>query len=89
MTADPRFQRSDRIRLEHASAAAGAATARMLDRSGKPLNVPVVVTEREDTSGEFKWIVADATLAPLAPGDYAVELTLDETRVVTAFKIVP
>jgi VWFA-related protein len=89
MTADPRFQRSDRIRLEHASTAAGTVTARMLDRAGKPLSVPVQVTEREDTSGEFKWIVADATLAPLAPGDYAVELTLDDTKVVTAFKIVP
>jgi hypothetical protein len=89
MTADPRFLRSDRIRLEHASTAAGAATARMLDRSGNPLNVPVLVTERDDSSGEFKWIVADAALAPLAPGDYAVELTLDETKVVTAFKVVP
>jgi VWFA-related protein len=89
MTADPRFQRSDRVRLEHATTATGAATARMLDRSGNPLSVPVQVTEREDASGEFRWLVADATLAPLAPGDYAVELTLDETKVVTAFKVVP
>jgi VWFA-related protein len=89
MTADPRFQRSERIRLEHASTAAGTARARMLDRSGNPLNVPVQVTERDDPSGEFKWIVADAALAPLAPGDYAVELTLDDAKVVTAFKVVP
>ena len=39
-TADPRFQRNDRLRLEHATSLAGAATARMLDRNGKPLNVP-------------------------------------------------
>lgn len=89
MTADPRFQRSERVRLEHATTGAGAASARMLDRSGNPINVPVQVTERQDDSGEFRWLVADAALAPLAPGDYAIELTLDDAKVVTAFKVVP
>jgi VWFA-related protein len=89
MTADPRFQRSERIRLEHATTAAGTATARMLDRAGNPLSVPVQVTERQDESGEFRWLIAEAMLAPFAPGDYAIELTLDDTKVVTAFKVVP
>jgi VWFA-related protein len=89
MTADPRFLRSERLRLEHATTAAGVATARLLDRAGKPMQVPVQVTERQDQSGEFRWVVADATLAPLAAGDYAVELTLDDAKVVTAFKVVP
>lgn len=89
MTADPRFLRNERLRLEHASSAAGVTAARLLDRAGKPLQVPVQVTERQDQSGEFRWIVADATLAPLAAGDYAVEVTLDDARVVTAFKVVP
>jgi VWFA-related protein len=89
MTADPRFQRSERVRLEHATIAAGQPVARMLDRGGNPMNVPVLVSERQDASGEFRWLVADAVLAPLAPGDYAIELTLDETKEVTAFKVVP
>lgn len=89
MTADPRFQRSERIRLEHATTAAGVAAARMLDRAGNPMAVPVQVAEREDESGEFRWLTAEASLAPLAPGDYAIELTLDEAAIVTAFKVVP
>ena len=89
MTADPRFLRSERLRLEHATTAAGVAAARLLDRVGRPMQVPVQVTERQDPSGEFRWIVADATLAPLAAGDYAVEVTLDNAKMVTAFKVVP
>jgi VWFA-related protein len=89
VTADPRFQRSDRLRLEHATTAAGTATARMLDRAGNPLKVPVQVADRQDESGEFRWLVAESVLSPLAPGDYAIELTLDQERVVTAFRIVP
>jgi hypothetical protein len=89
MTADPRFQRSDRVRLEHATTAAGVANARMLDKAGNPLRVPVAVTERQDESGEFRWLVAESVLAPLAPGDYAIELTLDDAKVVTGFKVVP
>jgi hypothetical protein len=89
MTADPRFQRSERVRLEHATTAAGVASARMLDKAGNPLQVPVAVTERPDDSGEFRWLLAEAVLAPLAPGDYAIELTLDDSKVVTAFKVVP
>jgi VWFA-related protein len=89
MTADPRFQRSERVRLEHPTTAAGVASARMLDKAGNPLQVPVAVTERPDDSGEFRWLVAEAVLAPLAPGDYAIELALDDVTVVTAFKVVP
>ena len=89
MTADPRFQRSERVRLEHATTAAGMPTARLLDRSGNPISVPVQVSDRQDASGEFRWLIAEAALAPLAAGDYAIELTLDEAKVVTAFKVVP
>jgi VWFA-related protein len=89
MTADPRFQRSERLRLELATTAAGMPAARMLDRAGNPLQIPVALTDRQDASGEFRWIVVDATLAPLAAGDYAIEVTLDDAKQVTAFKVVP
>ena len=89
VTADPRFQRSDRVRFEFATGAAGVATARMLDRTGKPMQVPVQVSERADETGDFRWIVVDATLAPLAMGDYAIEVTLGEAKQVAAFRVVP
>ena len=89
VTADPRFQRSERVRFEMATAAEGTATARMLDRLGNPMRVPVQVSERPDPSGQFRWIVADATLAPLAAGDYAIEVTLGTAKHVAAFKVVP
>jgi VWFA-related protein len=89
VTADPRFTRNDRIRFEVPTAAAGTATARLLDRLGKPLQIPVQVTERPDPSGAFRWIVLDATLAPLAAGDYGIEVTLEGARQLGAFKVVP
>jgi VWFA-related protein len=88
-TADPRFQRSDRLRFEHATTLSEPPKARLLDRNGNPLNVPVQVTERPDESGAFRWIVVDAALAPFAPGDYAVEVTQGTAKQVTAFRIVP
>ena len=87
-TADSRFQRSDRMRLEFASNT-GDATARLLDRAGKAIQVPVAVSERLDAAEGERWIVADITLAPLAPGDYAVEITADGDSQVTGFRIVP
>jgi VWFA-related protein len=88
-TADPRFSRSDRIRLELATASPGPTSARLLDRVGKPLQVPLQVTERPDPSGGFSWVVVDGTLSPLAGGDYAIEVTHGGARQVTAFRIVP
>lgn len=88
-TADPRFQRSERLRLELATTAPGPATARLLDRNGNQLSVPVQVSERQDGSGTFQWVVVDATLAPFAPGDYAVEVTQGAAKQVTGFRIVP
>ena len=86
-TADPRFQRSDRLRLELATDT-NEPTARLLDRLGKTLQVPVQVSERADADG-IRWIVADVTLAPLAPGDYAIEVTAGGASQVTGFRIIP
>jgi len=88
-TADPRFQRTDRIRLELATSAATPVTARLLDRNGTILTVEPQVSERSDGSNSFKWIVIDLILAPFAPGDYAIDAAQGEARQVTAFRIVP
>jgi hypothetical protein len=89
MTADPRFTRVERVRFEMPTTATGAATGRMLDRMGRPMQIPVQVTEKPDPSGAFRWIVAEAVLAPLAPGDYAIETTLGAAKQVAGFKVVP
>jgi VWFA-related protein len=89
ITADPRFQHSDRIRVEIPTSVSGIPTARMLDRFGKPNQVPVIVTERPEPSTQFRWIVAEAVLAPLAAGDYSIETTVGNAKQVTAFQLVP
>jgi hypothetical protein len=53
------------------------------------LQVPVRVTERTDAAGGLRWIVAEATLAPLAPGDYAIEVVAGDEKQVTGFRVVP
>jgi VWFA-related protein len=88
-TADPRFSRSERIRLELATTVPGTAAARLLDRAGQPLQVPVQVSARPDESGQFRWIVADAVLAPLAPGQYTIEVTLGSLRETFELMLVP
>ena len=89
-TADPRFQRSDRLRLELPTAPGSeTASARLLDRAGNPLNVPVQVSERQEPAADVRWIVVDASLAPFAPGDYAIEVTYADAKLVTGFRVVP
>ena len=88
-TADARFQRSERLRVELPMLTTAPVTARLLDRNGALLPIPVVVSERVDASESFRWAVLDVTLAPLGVGDYALEITNGDTFRVTAFRIVP
>ena len=86
-TADMRFRRSDRLRVEVPSAAA-ATGARLLDRTGKPMPVPVASNTRNDADGS-RWATAELALAPLAAGDYVIEVMADPTRTLVAFRVVP
>lgn len=88
-TADPRFRRHERLRLELPARVSRTVTARLLDRTGKRLAVPAIVSSRPDGSGRTGGIVVDITLAPLAQGDYLVEIMRDEDVLLTAFRIVP
>jgi VWFA-related protein len=88
-TADQRFRRSERLRLELPTSSSMPASARLLDRFAKPLQVPATVAMRDDGSGAFKWVVVDAALAPFAAGDYAVEVTQEGATRVAAFRVVP
>jgi hypothetical protein len=88
-TADPRFQRSERIRLELASSSTEAATARVIAANGQPMTVPVEVSERPDSSGSFTWVVVDLVLAPFGPADYAIDVAQGDARQLTAFRVIP
>ena len=92
-TADLRFRRSDTLRvLMPASPAMAAESARLLDRTGKALAVPVTVEASQDPEGS-RWLSGQAMLAPLAPGDYLVEIVATasgaQRRTLTAFRVVP
>jgi len=80
--ADGRYRRTERMTLEAALASGVVPVgARVLDTFGKPLVVPVTIRERADAGG-IRWLVAEASLAPLTEGDYVIELEAmkDERR---------
>jgi len=88
-TADPRFRRNERLRLELPTSSSTMAEARVVDRNGAALQMPIQLSTRPDPSGGFQWVVVDATIAPFAAGDYAVTVTQDGAAQVTGFRVVP
>ncbi len=88
LTADARFRRAERLILESPASLGGGVAARLLDRSGKPLNVPVTATVRDAADGT-RWRRVEIALAPLAAGDYLIEVTAASERTMTGFRVVP
>jgi VWFA-related protein len=90
--ADFQFRRTERVHVEWpAPGTIDRREARLLGRNGRPLPVPVAVTERE-VDGR-RSIAADLNLAPLSAGDYVIELTVGsggqtETKLL-AIRVVP
>jgi len=97
-TADRRYRRSEQLRIEVPTTDSGAITARLLDRTGKPLAVPVTVNARDDADGT-RWQTAQLALAPLAPSDYIIEVSRgaggsagsggEQKRLLLGFRVVP
>jgi VWFA-related protein len=87
-TADLRFRRSDQVRVEMPTASSDPVTARLLDRGGKPLAVPVTAALRDDGDGS-RWRTAQLALAPLGVGDYVIEIASGAQRMLSSFRIVP
>jgi VWFA-related protein len=86
------FSRTERAHLEFAATPdAKAGTARMLDKSGEPLAVPVTTGERTDAQTGQRWLTADVTLAALGAGDYVIEFTTGDAasqkKVMTAIRV--
>ena len=91
-TADARFRRTERLRLEVPRLSTeGTVTARLLGRDGQPLPLTVALSER--ATDQVRMIVADLTLAPLAQGEYVLEVTLangeKKESATYGFRIVP
>jgi VWFA-related protein len=92
--ADPRFRRPEMLRVELPSQSRlDEAHARLLDRAGQPMKLPIGVSRNEADEGAVTWVVAELALAPLAPGDYVLELEVAyqsrRQKVLQAFRIVP
>ena len=93
-TADPRFRRTERLRIEVPLAADGfSGTGRLLTATGQPTPVVVTLTTRVDETTKQSYAVGDVTLAPLAVGEYVVELAIvkgGKTETVTyGFRLIP
>jgi len=93
-TADARFRRTERIRFEVPRADGEAnVSARLLGRDGQPLAFAPTLTERVDAASNQRLIVADLSLAPLAQGEYAIEVIVErgdqKGSASFAFRIVP
>lgn len=87
-TADRRFRRSDWLRMEIPASLSDPVTARVLDRNGNPLSIPVTAALRDDPDGS-RWQTAEVSLAPLAAADYLMEVTGGASRTVIAFRVIP
>jgi VWFA-related protein len=86
------FSRTERARLElPVGADAKPGGARLLDKTGQPLAIPVTLGERVDAATGQRWLTADITLAALGAGDYAIEIAMttgtEEQKSITAFRV--
>jgi VWFA-related protein len=88
-TADLRFRRTERLKVEVPGESGDAVTARLLDRTGKLVAaIPVASSTRVDPDGS-RWQIAQLSLVPLGIGDYVIEVAAGATRTLAAFRIVP
>jgi VWFA-related protein len=85
-TADPRFRRQERLRVSvGVGPEAGTVTGTLLDRQGKPINVPVKIERPEPAA-----VIAELALGPLAAGDYVLALgDGGARRLLVPLRIVP
>ncbi|HYE89142.1 MAG TPA: hypothetical protein VEA16_22480, partial [Vicinamibacterales bacterium] len=93
-TADARFRRTERLRIEVPIAAEHVAgNGRLLTRDGQPLPLTVTYQVRRDERVSKWYAVGEVILSPLAPGEYVLELTLTASGstapVAYGFRIIP
>jgi VWFA-related protein len=89
--AEPLFRRTERLRIEWAAPTPlDSRLGRLLDRRGEPLAVGATTTELERNGQRI--VAVDVGLAPLAEGDYVVELAAGQgdraVRRLEAFRVI-
>jgi VWFA-related protein len=94
-TADPRFRRTERLRVEVPIFADDfTSKGSLLTREGVATPIVVTCSTRLDEARNLRFAVADVTLAPLAVGEYVLQVTLERKGgksgdVAYGFRIVP
>ena len=93
-TANARFRRVERLRIDlPLITAETTVTGRVLNRNGQPMALPVTMSERLDESLQLRHAIAEVSLAPLAPGEYVLELAATgggkTANIAYGFRIVP
>ncbi len=69
------FRRTERLRVEWPLLQAVASSqARLLDRNGKPVALPMTISTRE--AGGSTSLTTDLNMAPLGAGDYLIEIAV-------------
>lgn len=86
-TADLRFQRNERLRVEVATNSMAPPSAMLRDSAGAVLPVPLTIGERTDGSSSWRWITADVPLVALAPAIYAIEVRQGSASRIAAFQV--
>jgi VWFA-related protein len=80
--ASPQFSRTERVRFDVLTRGdASLSGARVLNRDGNPLDVPVTL------GAHGPWLTAEVTLAALGTGEYVMELSSGSEKVLAAFRI--
>jgi VWFA-related protein len=68
------FRRTERVRVEWPMLqTVEAHQARLLDRTGKPIAIPLATSVRDN--GGTQMVATDLNLAPLSNGDYLIEIS--------------
>jgi hypothetical protein len=87
-TADVRFRRTERLRMEIPDPSQDSVTARLLDRRGGLIDLNVAASIRNDSDG-VRWQIAELALTPMAPAEYVIEISSGSVRRFIAFRVVP
>ena len=74
---DSDFRRTERLRFEVPVDGPEKVSARLLGPTGTPVNVPIQTSTRTEATTSQLIVVADLTLAPLAQGEYELELIIE------------
>jgi hypothetical protein len=91
-TADRRFRRTEKAVVQVSiTGAIDGVTAELLDRTGKPLPLPVAATTFDKDF--VRWVRAEVALAPLAAGDYVIRVSAragnEQIQALAPIRIIP